>query len=179
MLKKKVNVNGIVLCVIEVIVAVLLIVNPVAFTNAIVMVAGGGLLVVGIINIVKYFKAEPEVAANGRSFMLGLGTLSAGLFCLLRHGWIVATLSLLTVVYGVFIFVCGLEKVQTTVDLIRTKKGKWIFSAIGAGISIICAIIIICNPFKTAAVVWMFIGITLLVQAVFDIMVLVVKNKTQ
>lgn len=175
----KKSVNSIVVCVIEVVVAVLLILNPIAFTNAIVMVAGGGLLVVGIVNIVKYFKAEPEVAANGRSLMLGLGTLVAGLFCLLRHGWIVATLSLLTMFYGVFIFVSGLEKVQTAVDLIRTKKGKWIFPAIGAAISIICAIIIICNPFKTAAVVWMFIGITLLVQAVFDIVVLVVKNKAQ
>ena len=79
--------------------------------------------------------------------------------------------------YNIFILISGLEKVQTTVDLIRTKTGKWIFPAIGAAVSIICSVIIIWNPFTATNVVWMFIGITLLVQAAFDIMVIIAKNK--
>ena len=54
--KKKINMNGIVVCIFEIVVGVLLILNPTAFTNAIVMGAGFTLLVIGIINIVKYFK---------------------------------------------------------------------------------------------------------------------------
>ena len=177
--KKKLSLNGIVVCVFEIVVAVLLILNPTAFTNAIILGAGIVLLVIGIINVVKYFKAEPAVAAQGKSFVLGLLALIAGLFCLLRHGWIVATLALLTSAYGIFILVSGVEKVQTAVDLIRVKDKKWILPAIGAVISIVCGVIIIWNPFATATVIWMFIGITLLVQAVCDILVIVAKNKSK
>ncbi len=176
-MKKKLSVNGVVVCIFEIAVAVLLILNPTAFTRTIIVGAGFVLLVMGIVNIVKYFKEDPAIAAKGRSFMFGLGALIAGLFCLMRHGWIVATLSLLTMAYGIFILISGLEKVQTTVDLIRTKTGKWIFPAIGAAVSIICSVIIIWNPFTATNVVWMFIGITLLVQAAFDIMVIIAKNK--
>lgn len=177
--KKKLSMNGIVVCVFEIVVGVLLILNPTAFTNAIVMGAGLVLLAIGVINVVKYFKEDPAVAAKGHSLMLGLGALTGGVVCLIKHGWIVATLSLLTIVYGVFVFASGLEKIQTAVDLIRVKNKSWILPAIGAAISIICAIIIVCNPFATAKVVWMFIGITLLVQAVFDVMVIISKKKTQ
>ena len=37
-----------------------------------------------------------------------------------------------------------------------------------AAISIVCGITVITNPFSTTAVLWMFIGITLIVDAVFD-----------
>ena len=177
--KKKINMNGIVVCIFEIVVGVLLILNPTAFTNAIVMGAGFALLVIGIINIVKYFKEDPAVAAKGHGLMLGLGAMIAALFCLMKHGWIVATLSLLTIVYGVFILISGLEKVQITVDMIRNKSGKWILPAIGAAIALMCAGIIIWNPFTTAKVVWMFIGITLLVQGVFDGIVVFAKKKNQ
>lgn len=177
--KKKISLNGIVVCIFEIVVGVLLILNPTAFTNGIVMGAGFVLLVIGIINIVKYFKEDPEIAAKGRSFMLGLGALIAALFCLMKHRWIVATLTILTIVYGVFVLVSGLEKVQTTVDMIRTKRGKWIIPAIGALIAIICAVIIIWNPFTATKVLWMFIGITLMVQGIFDAIVVFAKKKSE
>lgn len=172
--EKKLSINGIAICVFEIVVAVLLILNPLAFTKAIVIIAALALITVGIINIVKYFKDEPEVAAKGHCLMVGLGALSGGLICLFKHGWIVVTISLFTVVYGIFIFISGLAKVQTAVDMLRVKSKKWLFPAIGAAISIICAIIIVCNPLKT---MWVFIGITLLVQAVFDIIVIIAKKK--
>ena len=177
--KKKFSVNGLVLCLFELVVGVLLILNPELFTRTIVMGAGVVLLVVGIINIVMYFKAEPEVAAQGQGLVLGLGALIGGLLCILGNAWIIKTFSAFTVIYGVFILVTGLSKVQTTVDMLRTKRGKWLFPAIGAAVSIICAIIIISNPFEAVNFIWTFIGVTLLVQAAFDIMTIITKNKAK
>jgi len=68
----------------------------------------------------------------------------------------------------VVILVTGITKLQWTVDIIRMKRSKWFWMAISAAISILCGITVITNPFSTTAVLWMFIGISLIVDAVFD-----------
>ena len=70
--------------------------------------------------------------------------------------------------YGVVILVTGITKLQWTVDIIRMKRSKWLWMAISAAISILCGITVITNPFSTIAVLWKFIGISLIVNAVFD-----------
>lgn len=66
---------------------------------------------------------------------------------------------------------------QTGVDLLRLKNNKWWWSAISAAISVICALVIILNPFTTTVVLWRFTGVSLLGQAVFDIIPLFVSRK--
>ena len=70
--------------------------------------------------------------------------------------------------YGVVILVAGIAKLQWAIDIIRMKRSKWFWMAISAAISIVCGVTVITNPFSTTAVLWMFIGITLIVDAVFD-----------
>ena len=141
--KKKFNPNSLVVILFELAVGVLLILNPDMFTRAIILVAGVVLAIVGIINIISYFKTEAEVAAQGQKLVMGL------------------------------------DKVQTTVDMLRLKRGMWVFPVIGAVVSIVCAIIIIVNPFTAVNIVWTFIGVTLLFEAAFDIMTMVTKNKVK
>lgn len=71
----------------------------------------------------------------------------------------------------------GIGKLQTAVDLLRLKNEKWWWRAISAAISVICAFVIILNPFTTTVVLWQFTGISLLVEAVFDIVTLFVNRK--
>ena len=68
------------------------------------------------------------------------------------------------------ILVTGITKLQWTIDIIRMKRSKWFWMAISAAISILCGITVITNPFSTTAVLWMFIGISLIVDAVFDML---------
>lgn len=177
--KKKFNPNGLVVILFELAVGVLLILNPDMFTKAIILVAGVVLAIVGIINIISYFKTDAEVAAQGQKLVIGLGALVLGVSCILGSSWIMKTLGALTLAYGVFLFLMGLEKVQTTVDMLRLKRGMWVFPVIGAVVSIVCAIIIIVNPFTAVNFVWTFIGVTLLFEAAFDIMTMVTKNKVK
>jgi len=80
--------------------------------------------------------------------------------------------------YGVGVLSAGLAKVQFTFDMIRQKNKKWFFALIGAAISIVCAIIILNNPFATTAVLWIFTGISLIVEAVFDAVTLIVSRES-
>ena len=55
---------GIGMFLLEILVGVLLLINPVGFTSGIIIGAGLVLLLVGIVCIIKYFRAEPQEAAK-------------------------------------------------------------------------------------------------------------------
>ena len=166
MLKR--NLGSVAMSLAEIIIGILLLVNPVAFTSGIIVAFGIVLMIMGIGTTIKYFRTEPEEAAVGQVLVKGLLTLLAGAFCAFNSHWFIATFPVLTLVYGVVILITGITKVQWTIDIIRMKRSKWFWAAISAAISILCGIVIITSPFSTTAILWMFIGISLIVEAVFD-----------
>lgn len=50
---------------------------------------------------------------------------------------------------------------------------------ISAVVSVVCGIVIITNPFSTAAVLWIFTGISLVAEAVFDILTAILGSKQE
>ncbi|MDO5345063.1 MAG: DUF308 domain-containing protein [Lachnospiraceae bacterium] len=171
--------NGIVLCLFELIVGVLLLINPVGFTAGIIKVTGIVLMILGLIEIVKYFKMSAEEASLGQSLVKGLVSVLAGGFCTFRTGWFLITFPVLTILYGVIILLAGLGKVQLTVDLLRRKNKNWVWAAINAAISIVCASVILNNPFTSATVLWVFTGASLIVEGVFDMITFFVRGNSQ
>lgn len=168
---------GIGMFLLEILVGVLLLINPVGFTSGIIIGAGLVLLLVGIVCIIKYFRAEPQEAAKSQNLMKGLIALLAGSFCALRSEWFVVTFPVITLIYGVVILITGLGKIQWTVDILRQKKPRWFLCALSALVSTACGLVIIAAPFTTTAVLWMFTGIGLIVDACFDIAALIFTNR--
>ena len=166
MLKR--NLSSVGMSLAEIIIGILLLVNPVAFTSGIIITFGITLMIMGIGTTVKYFHTEPEEAAVGQILVKGLLMLLAGAFCTFNSHWFIATFPVLTLVYGVVILITGITKIQWTMDIIRMKRSKWFWMAISAVISILCGIVIIISPFSTTAVLWMFVGVSLIVEAIFD-----------
>ena len=175
-MNKQSRTNGIFLALGEILVGILLLVNPVGFTSGIIMAGGIILAAIGLYNIVLYFKTEPDEAAEGRRMALGLISLAAGLFCALRSQWFTTTFSLLTIIYGAAVIAVGLSKVQTTVDLIRCKKPRWYFSAIGAAATLVCGTVVLLNPFAATKVLWQFTAISLLAEAVLDLVAIIASG---
>jgi uncharacterized membrane protein HdeD (DUF308 family) len=171
------NIGGIAMCLLELLVGALLLINPVGFTSGIIMGAGLVLILIGIVCIIKYFRAEPEEAAKEQNLLKGLIALLAGGFCALRAEWFVITFPVITLIYGLVILITGLGKIQWTVDIIRQKKPKWFLCGLSALVSTVCGLVIIAAPFTTTAVLWMFTGISLIVDACFDIPALILTNK--
>jgi len=171
------NYGGILLCVFELLVGILLLINPEGFTSAIIISAGGILLIAGVISVVKYFKTEAELASQGSLFSAGLCEIALGLFLGIAHQLIIGTFGILTTLYGVVILVSGFIKVQTTVDMLRAGNQKWFVAAASALITIICALVIVFVPFAVTIVLWRFTGIVLIVEAIADVCVLIVNRK--
>ena len=178
MKSKSIRISNMILALCEIIVGVLLLVDPIGFTVGIVTFLGAVLLLGGIVSIIQYFRTAPEEAALGQRLALGLLEGMIGLFCILRSGWFVATFPLFTVIYGIITLVTGFIKIQWTVDMLRMKRSKWFWGAISAVLTLICAVIVLCNPFSTTAVLWTFVAVTLIVEAVIDLLAAIFTRGT-
>ncbi len=165
----KQNANSIIISLFEILVGILLLINPIGFTSGIIVTFGIILIFISIISIIKYFRMSPETAVKSRLLLVGLITLMTGLFCTFKSHWFVATFPLLTILYGIAILITGLGKVQWAVDMLRLKKKRWFLPAISAALSLICATVILMNPFTSTTILWIFTGVTLIIESVFDI----------
>lgn len=169
--------SGIILCLFEIVIGILLLISPVGFTTGIICALGITLMISGLISIVKYIKADSKEAEQSQYLTKGLLALLAGGFCAFKSYWFIITFPALSILYGVGVLAVSLAKVQFTFDMIRQKNKKWFLALISAVISIICAVVILNNPFGTAAALWMFTGISLIVEAVFDVVTLILSRK--
>ena len=168
--------GSILFCMLEIAVGVLLLINPIAFTTGIIMAFGAALLAVGIMKIVRYLRMDPRQAVASRGLVKGLILMAAGGFCLIRYDWFIVTFPMLTVIYGIGLLICGLGKVQWAVDMLRLRVVKWYLAAIGAVVTIVCAVVVLCNPFATMEVMWIFTGVALIVEAVLDVLAMILKD---
>ena len=167
------NGGSILMCVLEILVGVLLLLDPTGFTSAIIIAAGAALILYGVICIVRYFRADAAEGALRQSLFKGLLLLLGGLFCVLRSRWFVDTFPLLTILYGIGLLISGVGKIQWMADMIRFGRKRWYLPAISAVLSLIFAAIILCSP----TALWSFLGIVLIVEAVFDIVAIALGGK--
>lgn len=167
------NGGSILMCVLEILVGVLLLLDPTGFTSSIIIAAGAALILYGVISIVRYFRADAAEGALRQNLFKGLLLLLGGLFCVLRSKWFVDTFPLLTILYGIGLLISGVGKIQWMADMIRFGRKRWYLPAISAVLSLIFAAIILCSP----TALWSFLGIVLIVEAVFDIVAIALGGK--
>lgn len=160
---------GLAVCLFELIVGILLMINPVGFTSAIVAAAGMFLMLYGLLCVISYARTGAEQAAAGHELTKGLAFLLLGGVCAFRSGWLMGVFPVLTVMYGAGLLLTSLFRIQRTADLLRLKK-SWALTAAGAGISFACGTIILLDPFASSTVLWMIAGASLIADAVLDAM---------
>ena len=173
------NGNVILLCLVEVLIGVLLLVDPIGFTSAIIIAIGAALSVAGLICVIGYFRTDAVEAALKGALVKGLSMLLAGVFCILQPTWFITAFPLLTILYGVAILLAGLGKVQWAVDALRLKTGRWFLPAISAAVSIGCGAVILSDPFGSTIVLWMFTGISLIAAAALDVVVMLFSRSKE
>lgn len=167
--------GGIVLCVLEIVVGVLLLINPIAFTAKIIVGAGIILAVLGAVNVIRYFLAKPEIGAAQQLLFRGLLMLLAGAVCITRKEWFVAAFPLLTVLYAGWMLVMAAMKIQKMADMLRAKNPRWYLPAINAVLAAVLAAIILINPFSVTKAVWTFVAISLIAEAVMELVGAILK----
>ncbi len=170
--------GNLLMCISELLIGVLLLINPVGFTSGIIVMLGIIFTVLGVSSMVYYFRTSPEEAAQKNSLAKGLLFSLIGLFCVFKSNWFIATFPVLTVLYGVLTLVGGISKVQWAVDMLRAKQKYWFVAIISAVLTLVFSALILTNPFTTTAVLWTFIAVTLIIEAVVDIVTYIFGRKS-
>ena len=98
---------------------------------------------------------------------------------MLKSQWFIVTFPLLTVLYGVLALINGVGKIQWAVDLLRKKSKKWFWAAISAAVMLICSLVILADPFRSAVVLWVFIGVTWIADAILDVIAMIFERKAR
>ena len=171
--------GGLLYCLIEIVIGILLFFDPVGFTSGILLVVGIVFAVFGVVTGIEYFKLDAQQAAARQLLKRGLVTVLIGGLCIYARAWLGTILPIITIVYGVIILLTGLGKVQTLVDAIRMKEKRWVLTLISAAISLILAFLILGNPFASTEVLWTFIAISLIVDAAIDIFAIIFSPKAK
>ena len=170
------NLGLIIICVIEVIIGIVFFTDPIQFTSAVLMGVGVVLLITGVCGVIRYFTTPPAMAVLEQQLSKGLISLLAGALLLFRNEQVVALFPMLTQVYGVVILITGMIKLQRGVDLLRLKRRFWYLSAISAVLAVLLSVIVLANPFESTLVLWRVAAVTLIAQAVLDIVMLVLAG---
>lgn len=171
------KINALILCLGELLIGILLLVKPVGFTTGIIIAIGVALMLRGVMDVVSYFKTSPTEAAKQRGLAQGVICLLLGFVCSFMTNWMLTVFPFVGMIYGIMLVLLGVEKVQTAVDQKRLGISKWYMAAISAMISVVCGAIIMLNPFTTTVYMWMFTGISLIVEAIADIISFAMNQK--
>ena len=78
-------------------------------------------------------------------------------------------MSILPVVLGIGVVLSGILKLQHAFDLKRMGFGTWVRIAITAAINVFIGLIVILNPFSTAAWLMRLVGIAFIFSGVTDL----------
>ena len=177
MKKNDKKLNAILLCIAELVIGVLLLIKPVGFTRGIIIALGIPLMLKGVGYVISYIRKKPQEASEGNLLAKGLLMTCGGLFCMFRSGWFITVFPALTILYGLMTLVTAFGKIQWTADLFRAKHKYWFLALISAVLSIARAVMIMTNPFASTAAMWIFIGVSMIVEAVMDVVTIIFEKE--
>lgn len=171
------QIKSMILCIAELLIGMLLLIKPVGFTSIIIIGAGLGLIVKGLMDVVRYFRTSAKEASLQEGLSNGLICLLVGAFCAFQSQWLMQAVSFSGIIYAVLIMLLGVEKIQNAVDARRLGRKSWFYPAISAGIAIVSVVTIFINPFSVERNLLIFAGSVLIAEMVIDVISLVMSSK--
>ena len=152
-------------------VGILLLIDPDYYSLLIIRIAGGLLVTLGVFDLIRYFRTEPEAASKGTAFSSGVTQIAAGFFCIFMGSWLEEAFPMLAVLFGVFQMVARELERREDIDGFLS-----VVEMVGHFV-IVFGLIITLNPEMKLMGIWVFTGITLIIEGVFDAIALIIQHK--
>ena len=123
------------------------------------------LIVAGLISIICYLLRVARENYYHNEFVFGLVGMVVGAAVLYK---VEVIISLIPFILGILVLFSGCSKLQDAIDLKRLSYGSWAGMLVVAVINIILGIVLICNPFKAAIVLFRVLGVGLILSGASD-----------
>ena len=132
------------------------------------------LCAVGVRSIVSYLRGSVLDGVMGLQLAAGLVALCFALLLLFNPLFLAEVLPF---VWGVALLVGGFGKVQMTADLKRIGDQRWWYALVAALVSFVLGALAITRPLFIASVLTQFVGVSLMVEGVLDLVSFLMLNK--
>ena len=181
----KQNASTLLFILFEAIIGVLLLTEPEKFTKAVVLAIAGVFVIIGIISLITYLAGRKnEQSKSSLSLIKSMVSLTIGLVFFILSFFLSEIFAVIAIIYGIYYLVSGIVKIQTFALAKKAGFTGSVFSLISALLSIVFGVIIIVYHLKAATVWWQFIGITMIIEAVIDLIYVIAamikpKNKKE
>ena len=157
-----------------VVLGVLLIFESEATIVTISYIIGGVLVAIGVLALLKFYKAIKENDDTGMDAIYGIISVILGIIVISNPK---AVASIIPIVVGLLIILNSGTKLQFSMELKKNNNDLWKSTMVLSLVSTLCGVLLIFNPFKGAAFLTKLIGLLILLYAVLDIIsTIAIKN---
>ncbi len=163
---KQARLELILLALANIALGIVLIIKPEDALDFVGRAIGIVLVVWGIIRIVNYFRVAVVEAFGSFGLVQGVALIAFGAYVAVRPADMAAVF---TIVMAILVIIGGVIKVQYAVDLKRMNGPVWWLELVVAISLLILGAIALVDPFATQAALMIFIGISLVLDGVFDL----------
>ena len=132
-------------------------------------------IVIGAIQLIRYFTMDPQASLKSNGMFVGLMWLVGGILLIVLKGFL---LSLLPIFFGLILLCGGVAKMQYTLNFKRMGVTRWYLELAATILSIAFGAIILINPFNTALLLMRIIGIALLIEGIQNLISRYAYKKT-
>lgn len=172
---KKLKWNVIISSVIYVALGVILLIWPEMTAKNICYVVGVISVAVGIVNLIDYIRKDYSVDAYRYNLVYGLVFVLLGIVIFVK---VETVISIIPFLLGFAVTISGLLKFQNAVDLIRMKYSGWGIVMIVSILNIAFGVVLIMNPFTSAMILFICIGIGMIYSGVSDLIATIMLSRS-
>ena len=160
------------LMIVEIVVGIMLLVNPHSFIRAVIVIFGIVLLAIGAFSLINYFRTRSTEGAGNAPLIGGLVALAFGIAAIVigSTGLFEALMAVVIILVAIIVIVAGVVKLANFFNM--KKEGfpvSWL-RIIGAIVAVVAGLVVLFNPFGSEDFLWRFLGIMMIVMAVVDLM---------
>lgn len=168
----KKNLPMVIIIAAELVVGLLLLIEPSLFTKIISVLVGLVLIALGILFLVRIFLDLEVAPVSWLGVIVSVISIVAGVFCVFFFDRVIAVVGTF---YGVMLIISAIVKVKTYFDLSKAGRYASPLRLVGGFVALVIGVLLIINPFDPIEAFWVFTGIVLIVQAALDIVTLALK----
>ena len=122
----------------------------------------------GLLNVVSYFRSDGIHPIFRFGLVYGVAFALVGAWLFSRSG---AVASVVPLVCGIALLMSGVSQLQSALDLRKMGDGRWWLTMAVAAVTLVLGLILVFNPFGTAALLVRIIGVCLVYQGVTSLLV--------
>lgn len=123
-------------------------------------------IVLGTIDVIRYFLLDERAAIVSNDLAIGLSWIACGVLVIALKGLLI---SILPFFFGLVVLIGGLVKVQGALCFKRMRAARWYVELICSVVSIVLGVLILLNPFSTGLLLMRFIGGALVLEGISDL----------